>query len=86
MASIADPPGMLRSSSKHIGVQGLHVRDRRRNVLGLADDLEAVLDLEQRAEGAADDRVIVGQDHPDPGGVVLPALHRASLRLGAPPR
>ena len=57
--------GHLDVHQHHVGLAPAREIDRRRPVPGLADDLDAGLRLEDRAEAGAHERLIVGDEHAD---------------------
>ena len=67
VASMPSTPGMRMSISDHVRVELVGQRDGLRSVAGLGDDLDVRLGLEDRAEAAADERFVVGEEDADHG-------------------
>ena len=59
------PLGHVEVEDQDVGLVAADVADRGLDVAGLGDHLEVVLGVEQQAQGAADDRMVVGEHDRD---------------------
>ena len=62
-------PGHADVHQHDVGLQLLGEPDRAMAVLRLGGDLDVVLGLEDHAQAAADQALVVGDQHPDHDGV-----------------
>jgi hypothetical protein len=54
--------GHVEVEHEHVGLVAAHVADRGLDVARLGYDLEVVLGIEEQAQGAADDRMVIGKN------------------------
>ncbi len=82
-ASRPSTPGIRMSISTTSGPRVAHEVEGGRAVVGLADDLDVVLGVEEHAEPGAHERLVVGQHDPDHDRPSHVAPHQeAAARLG----
>ena len=88
IASIPSMRGITRSISTTSGAQLLDQRQRLLAVGRLADHLDVVLQVEERPQPLAHDRVVVGDQHPDHRGTssvtVVPSPGRETTASDPP--
>ena len=70
-----DSPGHVQIEHEHVRMVTSHVAASRLDILGLGDDLEAVLVVQQLAQPASDDRVVIGDHDSDRAGICILDRH-----------